>query len=74
MKIIVRKVSNVHRDIRVELDNIKVDLGLHNLDECQELAKQLIEAAGDLMPNSFSIEGAKELRKLIDDLYGCELD
>lgn len=46
MKITVKKVSNVHKDIRVELDNIKVDLGLYNLDESQELAKQLIEAAG----------------------------
>lgn len=72
MKITVKKVSNVHKDIRVELDNIKVDLGLYNLDESQELAKQLIEAAGDLMPNSYSTEGTKELRKLIDDLYGCE--
>lgn len=72
MKITVRKSDPYYRDIKVEVDNIKVDLGLFNLEQCQELAKQLIEAAGDLMPNSYSTEGTKELRNLVDDIYGCE--
>lgn len=72
MRISIRKSDLYHRDIKIEVDNIKVDLGFCNLEQCQELARQLVEAAGDLMPNSYSTEGTKELRNLIDDIYGCE--
>lgn len=72
MKITVRKSDPYYRDIRVEIDTIRIDLGLFNLAQCEDLAKQLIEAAGDLMPNSYSTEGTRELRKLIDNIYGAE--
>ena len=48
MQIKARDVSK-YKDIEVTINNTTVELGLHNKDECMELAKTFKEAIYDLL-------------------------
>jgi len=49
MKINIRKVGGIYHEVSVEEGNTKIDLGLHDSNECMELAKELKNAIQRLL-------------------------
>jgi hypothetical protein len=52
MKINVRNMYSGNKDVSVEHENTKIDIGVMSEEECFELAKTLFSSIEDLLNNS----------------------
>jgi len=61
------KRNSTYMELKIETDSVSMSSGLLDVDECVEMARELISAAEDLLPAGYG-EAEQRLSEIREDL------